>query len=117
MSDSRHRRRRTPLRRLDRLAPTAAAPVADLTIHTYTAAGSGLLVNSYLPETPAGVVVVDTNLLISDVVGKDLQLGGKRLMVGRALRRVAAPSTHAFGGPGNRPHARQAHTKGGAGAR
>jgi glyoxylase-like metal-dependent hydrolase (beta-lactamase superfamily II) len=41
--------------------------VADLTIHTYTAAEPGLLVNSYLLETPAGVVVVDTNLLVSDI--------------------------------------------------
>jgi glyoxylase-like metal-dependent hydrolase (beta-lactamase superfamily II) len=41
--------------------------MADLTIHTYTAAEGGLFVNSYLLETPAGVVVVDTNLLISDI--------------------------------------------------
>jgi glyoxylase-like metal-dependent hydrolase (beta-lactamase superfamily II) len=41
--------------------------MADLTIHTYTAAESGLFVNSYLLETPAGVVVVDTNLLVSDI--------------------------------------------------
>jgi glyoxylase-like metal-dependent hydrolase (beta-lactamase superfamily II) len=41
--------------------------VVDLTVHTYTAAEPGLLVNSYLLETPAGVVVVDTNLLASDV--------------------------------------------------
>jgi glyoxylase-like metal-dependent hydrolase (beta-lactamase superfamily II) len=41
--------------------------VADLTIHTYTAAEGGLFVNSYLLETPAGVVAVDTNLLVSDI--------------------------------------------------
>jgi glyoxylase-like metal-dependent hydrolase (beta-lactamase superfamily II) len=41
--------------------------MADLTIHTYTAAEGGLFVNSYLLETPAGVVVVDTNLLVSDI--------------------------------------------------
>jgi glyoxylase-like metal-dependent hydrolase (beta-lactamase superfamily II) len=41
--------------------------MVDLTIHTYTAAESGLFVNSYLLETPAGVVVVDTNLLVSDI--------------------------------------------------
>jgi glyoxylase-like metal-dependent hydrolase (beta-lactamase superfamily II) len=41
--------------------------VSDLTIHTYTAAESGLFVNSYLLETPAGVVVVDTNLLVADI--------------------------------------------------
>jgi Metallo-beta-lactamase superfamily len=41
--------------------------MVDLTIHTYTAAESGLFVNSYLLETPAGVLVVDTNLLVSDI--------------------------------------------------
>jgi glyoxylase-like metal-dependent hydrolase (beta-lactamase superfamily II) len=41
--------------------------VSDCTIHTYTAAESGLFVNSYLVETPTGVVVVDTNLLVSDI--------------------------------------------------
>lgn len=41
--------------------------MVDLTIHTYTAAENGLFVNSYLLETPAGVVVVDTNLLVSDI--------------------------------------------------
>jgi glyoxylase-like metal-dependent hydrolase (beta-lactamase superfamily II) len=41
--------------------------MAELTIHTYTAAESGLFVDSYLLETPAGVVVVDTSLLVSDI--------------------------------------------------
>ena len=41
--------------------------MAELTIHTYTAAEGGLFVNSYLLETQAGVVVIDTNLLISDI--------------------------------------------------
>jgi glyoxylase-like metal-dependent hydrolase (beta-lactamase superfamily II) len=36
-------------------------------IHTYTAAEAGLLVNSYLVETADGVVLVDANLLLSDV--------------------------------------------------
>jgi hypothetical protein len=36
-------------------------------IHTYRAAESGLYVNSYLVEAESGVVVVDTNLLVSDV--------------------------------------------------
>jgi glyoxylase-like metal-dependent hydrolase (beta-lactamase superfamily II) len=38
----------------------------ELTIHTYTAAEPGLFVNSYLIETPDGVVLVDANLLVSD---------------------------------------------------
>jgi glyoxylase-like metal-dependent hydrolase (beta-lactamase superfamily II) len=36
-------------------------------IHTYRAAEPGLYVNSYLVEAESGVVVVDTNLLVSDV--------------------------------------------------
>jgi len=48
--------------------------VVDLTIHTYTAAESGLFVNSYLLETPAGVVVVDTNLLVSDIAALKARL-------------------------------------------
>ncbi|HYN97010.1 MAG TPA: MBL fold metallo-hydrolase [Pilimelia sp.] len=36
-------------------------------IHTYTAAEAGLFVNSYLVETAEGVVLVDANLLLSDV--------------------------------------------------
>jgi glyoxylase-like metal-dependent hydrolase (beta-lactamase superfamily II) len=40
---------------------------AEYRIHTYTAAEAGLLVNSYLVETRDSVVLVDTNLLLSDV--------------------------------------------------
>jgi glyoxylase-like metal-dependent hydrolase (beta-lactamase superfamily II) len=36
-------------------------------VHTYRAAESGLLVNSYLVEGEQGIVVVDTNLLVSDI--------------------------------------------------
>jgi hypothetical protein len=36
-------------------------------VHTYRAAESGLYVNSYLVEGASGVVVVDTNLLVSDI--------------------------------------------------
>jgi glyoxylase-like metal-dependent hydrolase (beta-lactamase superfamily II) len=36
-------------------------------IHTYTAAEAGLLVNSYLVETADGVVLIDANLLQSDI--------------------------------------------------
>ena len=36
-------------------------------IHTYTAAEAGLFVNSYLIETAEGVVLVDANLLLSDI--------------------------------------------------
>ena len=37
------------------------------TVHTYRAAETGLLVNSYLIEADEGVLVVDTNLLVSDI--------------------------------------------------
>ncbi|MEN3359579.1 MAG: hypothetical protein V7637_3561 [Mycobacteriales bacterium] len=40
--------------------------MTDLRIHTYTAAESGILVNSYLLETDDGVVLVDASLLVSD---------------------------------------------------
>jgi glyoxylase-like metal-dependent hydrolase (beta-lactamase superfamily II) len=40
---------------------------SEYRIHTYAAAEAGLLVNSYLVETTDGVVLVDANLLLSDV--------------------------------------------------
>ena len=41
--------------------------MAGPVIHTYRAAEPGLNVNSYLVEAESGVVVVDTNLLVSDI--------------------------------------------------
>ena len=41
--------------------------MAGPVIHTYRAAEPGLFVNSYLVEGEAGVVVVDTSLLVSDI--------------------------------------------------
>jgi glyoxylase-like metal-dependent hydrolase (beta-lactamase superfamily II) len=41
--------------------------MAGPVVHTYRAAESGLYVNSYLVEGESGVVVVDTNLLASDI--------------------------------------------------
>jgi glyoxylase-like metal-dependent hydrolase (beta-lactamase superfamily II) len=43
-------------------------------IHTYTAAETGLLVNSYLLETDQGVIAVDTNLLNSDIAALEARL-------------------------------------------
>lgn len=40
---------------------------SEYRIHTYTAGETGLFVNSYLVETADGVVLVDANLLRSDV--------------------------------------------------
>jgi glyoxylase-like metal-dependent hydrolase (beta-lactamase superfamily II) len=58
-------------------------------IHTYRAAETGLNVNSYLVEAESGVVVVDTNLLVSDIEALHARL--------RALRRplLAILVTHA----------------------
>jgi len=41
--------------------------VSEPTVHTYRAADAGLWVNSYLVETATGVLVFDTNLLLSDI--------------------------------------------------
>jgi glyoxylase-like metal-dependent hydrolase (beta-lactamase superfamily II) len=41
--------------------------MSEYRIHTYTAAEAGLLVNSYLVETADGVVLIDANLLLSDI--------------------------------------------------
>ena len=41
--------------------------MAGPVIHTYRAAEPGLFVNSYLVEAEAGVVAVDTGLLVSDI--------------------------------------------------
>src|SRR5215467_8142883 len=43
-------------------------------IHTYTAAETGLLVNSYLLETDHGVVAIDTNLLNSDIAALNARI-------------------------------------------
>jgi len=43
-------------------------------IHTYTAAETGLLVNSYLLEMDHGVVAIDTNLLNSDIAALKARL-------------------------------------------
>src|SRR6185437_12983520 len=45
----------------------ARREMAGPVVHTYRAAESGLYVNSYLVEGESGVVVVDTNLLVSDI--------------------------------------------------
>jgi glyoxylase-like metal-dependent hydrolase (beta-lactamase superfamily II) len=41
--------------------------MSEYRIHTYTAAEAGLLVNSYLVEAADGVVLIDANLLLSDI--------------------------------------------------
>lgn len=58
-------------------------------IHTYTAAESGLLVNSYLLETEDAVVLIDANLLVSDARALAARLAALR----KPLR--AAFVTHA----------------------
>jgi glyoxylase-like metal-dependent hydrolase (beta-lactamase superfamily II) len=63
--------------------------VPEPTIHRYCAAETGLFVNSYLIETENGVVVFDTNLLVSDIVALHARL--------RALKKplLAVLVTHA----------------------
>ena len=63
--------------------------MAGPVVHTYRAAESGLYVNSYLVEGVSGVVVVDTNLLVSDIEALQARL--------RALRKplLAILVTHA----------------------
>lgn len=47
-------------------------------VHTYRAAESGLLVNSYLLEGEEAVLVVDTNLLVSDIEALKARLAALR---------------------------------------
>jgi glyoxylase-like metal-dependent hydrolase (beta-lactamase superfamily II) len=64
-------------------------PMADLRIHTYTAAETGILANSYLLEVAEGVVLVDANLLVSDARA----LAARLAALGKPL--LAAFVTHA----------------------
>lgn len=61
-----------------------------MTVHSYTAGEAGLFVNSYLVETDAGVVVVDTNLLVSDISA----LRARMNAVGKPLRGVFVTHAH-----------------------
>lgn len=63
--------------------------MTELRIHTYPAAETGLLVNSYLLETEDGVVLVDASLLVSDARALAARLAALR----KPLR--AAFVTHA----------------------
>jgi glyoxylase-like metal-dependent hydrolase (beta-lactamase superfamily II) len=52
-------------------------------VHTYRAAETGLFVNSYLIEGDEGVLVVDTNLLVSDIEALRARVGAlKKPLVG-----------------------------------
>jgi glyoxylase-like metal-dependent hydrolase (beta-lactamase superfamily II) len=50
----------------DRAAGAYAPAPMPPAIYTYTAAATGLFVNSYLVETDDGVVAIDAGLLVSD---------------------------------------------------
>jgi glyoxylase-like metal-dependent hydrolase (beta-lactamase superfamily II) len=59
--------------------PKAAAEkrgstVSTPTLHTYRAAETGLRVNSYLIEGDSGVLVIDSNLLVSDIEAMRVRL-------------------------------------------
>lgn len=52
--------------------------MSDIRVHTYTAAEQGIFVNSYLLETPDGVILVDANLLVSDAKALAARLAALR---------------------------------------
>ena len=62
----------------------------EWTIHTYTAAETGLFVNSYLLETPTGVAVIDTNLLVDDIEALRARLKALR----KPLRAIFVTHAH-----------------------
>jgi glyoxylase-like metal-dependent hydrolase (beta-lactamase superfamily II) len=64
--------------------------VAGPVIHTYRAAEPGLFVNSYLVEGEAGVVVVDTNLLVSDIEALRARLAALK----KPLRAILVTHAH-----------------------
>jgi glyoxylase-like metal-dependent hydrolase (beta-lactamase superfamily II) len=64
--------------------------MAGPAVHTYQAAESGLLVNSYLVEGESGVVVVDTNLLVSDIAALRARLAA----LNKPLRGILVTHAH-----------------------
>ncbi|MFB6836895.1 MBL fold metallo-hydrolase [Streptomyces sp. NPDC056361] len=64
--------------------------MSDLTIHTHTGSEAGLFVNSYIVETDSGLVVVDTNLLNSDIA----ELVAKVAAFGKPLLGVLVTHAH-----------------------
>lgn len=62
--------------------PVPAGGAFGATIHTYQSPPTGFFVNAYLVETPAGVVVVDGTLTVSDsrAVRAKLEATGKPLL-------------------------------------
>jgi glyoxylase-like metal-dependent hydrolase (beta-lactamase superfamily II) len=63
-------------------APAPAGGALGATVHTYQSPPTGFFVNAYLVETPAGVVVVDGTLTVSDsrAVRAKLEATGKPLL-------------------------------------
>jgi glyoxylase-like metal-dependent hydrolase (beta-lactamase superfamily II) len=62
----------------------------DMTVHTHTAGETGLFVNSYLIETPSGVLVVDSNLLVADIAA----LCARVAALGKPVRGVFVTHAH-----------------------
>ncbi len=62
-------------------------------VHTYRAGETGLCVNSYLVEAESGVVVVDTNLLVSDIAALRARLAALKKPLLAILRRDRAELT------------------------
>jgi glyoxylase-like metal-dependent hydrolase (beta-lactamase superfamily II) len=59
-------------------------------LHVYTAGETGLFVNSYLLETPSGVIVIDTNLLNADIAALRARLAA----TGKPLAAVFVTHAH-----------------------
>jgi glyoxylase-like metal-dependent hydrolase (beta-lactamase superfamily II) len=59
-------------------------------VHTHRAGEDGLYVNSYLVETPTGVVVIDTSLLVADIAALEARLAALR----KPLRAVFVTHAH-----------------------
>ena len=62
--------------------PSPAGGALGATVHTYQSPQSGFFVNAYLVETPAGIVVIDGTLTVSDsrAVRAKLEAIGKPLL-------------------------------------
>jgi glyoxylase-like metal-dependent hydrolase (beta-lactamase superfamily II) len=64
--------------------------MAGPAVHSYRAAESGLWVNSYLVEGESGIVVVDTNLLVSDIAALRARLQALK----KPLRAILVTHAH-----------------------
>ena len=67
--------------------------MSEPTVHTYRAADAGLWVNSYLVETATGVLVFDTNLLVSDIEALRARLAALKSPCWASSSPIPTPTT------------------------